>query len=118
MHSLYQAFAESDPGTSAFQQEIQKLQTIEEKVCGIPERLNIGCVCLSTAPIKDSLHGLAVAWKTRYSTQLHEEAKVNPSVSFLNKRILCCFTLNCVVYFIVYIYFIVYLIYFICNLLN
>ena len=84
MHSLYQAFVEGDPGTAAFQQEIEKLQNIEEKVCSIPDSLNIGCICLSTAPIKDSLHGLAVAWKTRYSTQLHEEAKVTYSVCYLD----------------------------------
>lgn len=76
MHTLYQAFVESDPGTSAFKQEVERLQSIEQDVLGIPERLNVGSVCLNTSPIKDSLHGFAVAWKMRYSTQIHEEAKV------------------------------------------
>ncbi|XP_048577711.1 dynein axonemal heavy chain 8 isoform X3 [Nematostella vectensis] len=76
MHALYHSFVESDPGTARFKEEIEKLQAIEEDVLGIPERLGIGSACLNTSPIKDSLHGLSVAWKMRYSTQLHEEAKI------------------------------------------
>lgn len=76
MHALYHSFVESDPGTSKFKEEVENLQRIEENVSGIPNMLTIGSVCLNTSPIKDSLHGFAVAWKLRYSTQLHEEAKV------------------------------------------
>lgn len=76
MHALYHSFVESDPGTSRFRAEVENLQKIEENVHGIPNMLVVGSVCLNTAPIKDSLHGFAVAWKLRYSTQLHEEAKV------------------------------------------
>lgn len=76
MHALYHSFAESDPGTDRFKEEVENLQQIEENVLSIPDRLTIGSVSLNTSPIKDSLHGFAVAWKLRYSTQLHEEAKV------------------------------------------
>ena len=76
MHALYQAFVESDPGTNMFKVEVESLQSIEQDVLGIPDRLNVGSVCLNTSPIKDSLHGFSIAWKTRYSSQLHEEAKV------------------------------------------
>lgn len=76
MHALYQAFVESDPGTNMFKLEVENLQSIEQDVLGIPDRLNVGSVCLNTSPIKDSLHGFSIAWKTRYSSQLHEEAKV------------------------------------------
>lgn len=76
MHALYQAFVESDPGTTMFKLEVERLQSIEQDVLEIPGQLTVGSVCLNTSPIKDSLHGFAVAWKMRYSTQLHEEAKV------------------------------------------
>lgn len=77
MHALYHSFVESDPGTNKFKEEIENLQNIEVNVSSIPDMLKIGSVCLNTSPIKDSLHGFAVAWKLRYSTQLHEEAKVS-----------------------------------------
>lgn len=87
MHALYHSFVESDPGTDRFKEEVENLQRIEENVLSIPDRLTIGSVSLTTSPIKDSLHGFAVAWKLRYSTQLHEEAKVSGCISryFYNK---------------------------------
>ncbi|XP_068697910.1 dynein axonemal heavy chain 8-like [Montipora foliosa] len=76
MHALYQSFVDSDPGTTMFKLEVERLQSIEQDVLEIPNRLTVGSVCLNTSPIKDSLHGFSVAWKMRYSTQLHEEAKI------------------------------------------
>lgn len=76
MHALYQVFVDNDPGTTMFKLEVERLQAIEHDVVEIPDRLMVGSVCLNTSPIKDSLHGFAVAWKMRYSTQLHEEAKI------------------------------------------
>lgn len=76
MHALYQVFVDNDPGTTMFKLEVERLQAIEHDVVEIPDRLMVGSVCLNASPIKDSLHGFAVAWKMRYSTQLHEEAKV------------------------------------------
>ena len=76
MHALYQVFVDNDPGTTMFKLEVERLQNIEHDVLEIPGQLMVGSVCLNTSPIKDSLHGFAVAWKMRYSTQLHEEAKV------------------------------------------
>ena len=76
MHALYQVFVDNDPGTTMFKLEVERLQAIEHDVLEIPDRLMVGSICLNTSPIKDSLHGFAVAWKMRYSTQLHEEAKV------------------------------------------
>ena len=77
MHALYQVFVDNDPGTTMFKLEVERLQNIEHDVLEIPGQLMVGSVCLNTSPIKDSLHGFAVAWKMRYSTQLHEEAKVS-----------------------------------------
>ena len=76
MHALYQVFVDNDPGTTMFKLEVERLQNIEHDVLEIPGQLMVGSICLNTSPIKDSLHGFAVAWKMRYSTQLHEEAKV------------------------------------------
>ncbi len=42
----------------------------------IPVELPIGPVILVTNPVKDALHGFAMAWKTQYASVLHEEAKV------------------------------------------
>ena len=43
---------------------------------GIPDVLPVGSICLNTDPIKNALHGYAMAWKTQYASVLHEEAKV------------------------------------------
>jgi dynein heavy chain len=46
------------------------------QVLNIPQVLPVGPVCLLTDPIKDALHGFAMAWKNQYASVLHEEAKV------------------------------------------
>ena len=76
MHALYQAFVDMEPSAAEFHREVKRLQSIEKEICAIPDLLIIGSVCLNTTPVKDSLHGLAVAWKMKYSTELHEIAKV------------------------------------------
>ena len=76
MHALYQAFVDTDPSTAGFRGEVDRLQSIEKEIYAIPDLLTIGSVSLNTTPVKDSLHGLAVAWKMKYSTELHEIAKV------------------------------------------
>ena len=43
----------------------------------IPDELPVGPIILVTTPIKNALHGFAIAWKTQYASILHEEAKVN-----------------------------------------
>ena len=76
MHALYQAFVDTEPSPSEFRNEVDRLQSIEKDIYAIPDLLTIGSVSLNTTPVKDSLHGLAVAWKKKYSTELHEIAKV------------------------------------------
>ena len=56
--------------------EVERMLKIERKVLDIPVILPVGPVCLHTNPIKDSLHGFAMAWKNQYASVLHEEAKV------------------------------------------
>ena len=56
---------------------------IERKVLDIPVILPVGPICLHTNPIKDSLHGFAMAWKNQYASVLHEEAKVQPPCPIL-----------------------------------
>ncbi|XP_028415382.1 dynein heavy chain 8, axonemal-like isoform X2 [Dendronephthya gigantea] len=77
LHALYQAFVDTEPSTAEFHREVERLQSIEQDIFAIPDLLIIGSVCLNTTPVKDSLHGLAVAWKMKYSTELHEIAKAD-----------------------------------------
>ncbi len=59
-----------------FNHQVERLLKIEKKVLNIPVELPIGPVILVTNPVKDALHGFAMAWKTQYASVLHEEAKV------------------------------------------
>jgi len=40
-------------------------------------KLIVGPIILETSPIKNALHGFALAWKAKYAEVLHEEAKVS-----------------------------------------
>ena len=50
------------------------------KVIAIPNVLPVGPICLHTDPVKDALHGFAMAWKSQYASLLHEDAKVRVKV--------------------------------------
>ena len=50
------------------------------KVIAIPNVLPVGPICLHTDPVKDALHGFAMAWKSQYASLLHEDAKVRVNV--------------------------------------
>lgn len=76
LHGNFAEFMESDPGTVALEREVERMLGVEKKVLAIPERLPVGPVCLHTNPIKDALHGFAMAWKTQFASVLHEDAKV------------------------------------------
>ena len=65
------------PGITAINREVERLLKIEKKVTNIPNVLPVGPVALHTNPIKDALHGFAMAWKNQYASVLHEEAKVS-----------------------------------------
>ena len=53
-----------------------RLLKVEQKVLAIPSHLPVGPIVLLTDPIRNALHGFAMAWKTQYASVLHEEAKV------------------------------------------
>ncbi|KAK6187606.1 hypothetical protein SNE40_005595 [Patella caerulea] len=75
MHGNFSEFINADPGIRAINREVERFLSIEKKVLSIPTVLPVGPVCLYTDPIKDALHGFAMAWKTKFATVLHEEAK-------------------------------------------
>ncbi|KAL4232681.1 hypothetical protein ACF0H5_007369 [Mactra antiquata] len=75
MHGNFKEFLHNDPGMFAIKREVERYLYIEKKVLGIPRSLPVGPVCLQTDPIKDALHGFAMAWKTQFASVLHEEAK-------------------------------------------
>lgn len=72
---LFSEFMKYDPGEQAIKREVERLVKIEEKVNIIPEYLNVGPVCLKTEAVKSSLKSFAFAWKSKYSSVLHELAK-------------------------------------------
>lgn len=76
MHGNFNEFISADPGMLAIKREVERFLYVEKKVLGIPNSLPIGPICLHTDPIKDALHGFAMAWKTKFASVLHEEAKV------------------------------------------
>ena len=63
-------------GIAVINREVERLLKIEQKVTSIPSVLPVGPICLHTNPIRDALHGFAMAWKNQYASVLHEEAKV------------------------------------------
>ena len=73
---LFKAFVEANPGTHAFHREVDRLQKIEQDLLSVPKVLHLGSISLNTIPVKDSLHGFAVAWKVCYAQPLHDSAKV------------------------------------------
>ncbi|XP_041355189.1 dynein gamma chain, flagellar outer arm-like isoform X3 [Gigantopelta aegis] len=75
MHGNFYEFIQADPGIVAIKREVERFLYIEKKVLGIPSVLPIGPICLITDPIKDALHGFSMAWKTKFASVLHEEAK-------------------------------------------
>ena len=64
-------------GIAVINREVERLLNIEKKVTNIPDILPVGSICLHTHPIKDALHGFAMAWKNQYASVLHDEAKVS-----------------------------------------
>lgn len=82
MQGNYEEFIGADPGIFAIKREVERLLYIEKKVLAIPKVLPVGPICLNTDPIKDALHGFAMAWKTKYASVLHEEAKVWTNVRY------------------------------------
>ena len=76
MRGNYADFLRHDPGSAAITREVQRLLNVEQKVKDIPDVLQVACICLNTGPVKNALHGFAMAWKTQYGSILHEEAKV------------------------------------------
>lgn len=76
LHGNFKEFIMGDPGMFNIKKEVERFLYIEKKVLGIPKVLPVGCICLRTDPIKDALHGFAMAWKIQFASVLHEEAKV------------------------------------------
>ncbi|OWF37572.1 Dynein heavy chain 5, axonemal [Mizuhopecten yessoensis] len=75
LHGNFKEFISADPGMFAIKREVERFLYIEKKVLGIPKMLPVGPISLHTDPIKDALHGFAMAWKIKFASVLHEEAK-------------------------------------------
>ncbi|XP_055889445.1 dynein axonemal heavy chain 8-like isoform X4 [Biomphalaria glabrata] len=77
MHGNFNEFISAAPGTIAIKREVERYVSLEKKVLSIPGILPVGPISLFSDPIKDSLHGFSIAWKTKFASVVHEEAKKN-----------------------------------------
>ena len=57
------------------QNELERLVQIEERLNLLPHEIQIGCVCIETVPIINSLRTFVFSWKTQYAKLLHKFAK-------------------------------------------
>ena len=57
------------------QDELERLTQIEERLSILPHDIQIGCVCIETIPIQNSLRTFVFSWKTQYAKLLHRFAK-------------------------------------------
>jgi len=56
---------------------VERFLRVENQIDKAPMKLIVGPIILETSPIKNALHGFALAWKAKYAEVLHEEAKVS-----------------------------------------
>ncbi|CAF3476774.1 unnamed protein product [Rotaria socialis] len=57
------------------QNELQRLSQIEGRLNILPHEIQIGCICVETIPILNSLKTFVFSWKTQYAKLLHRFAK-------------------------------------------
>jgi len=71
----YDAFMKTQPDIEGFSGELKKYMDVEREIRNIPSVHVIGCMCLDSSPLMDSLTSEAVMWKAQYGRNMHEEAK-------------------------------------------
>lgn len=57
------------------QNELERLAQIEKRLNILPHEMQIGCICVETIPIINSLRTFVFSWKTQYAKLLHKFAK-------------------------------------------
>lgn len=57
------------------QSELERLVQIEQRLNLLPHDIQIGCVCIETIPIINSLKTFVSSWKSQYGKLLHKFAK-------------------------------------------
>jgi hypothetical protein len=60
---------------SYLQSELERLVHIEERLNFFPNEIQIGCICIETLPITNSLRTFVFSWKSQYAKLLHKFAK-------------------------------------------
>ena len=71
----YDTFMKTEPDIESFSKELKKYMDVEREIRNIPSVHVIGCMCLDSSPLMDSLISEAVMWKAQYGRNMHEEAK-------------------------------------------
>jgi len=57
------------------QAELERLVQIEQRLNIFPHEIQIGCICIETVPILNSLRTFIFSWKTQYAKLLHKFAR-------------------------------------------
>ncbi|CAF0936921.1 unnamed protein product [Rotaria sordida] len=57
------------------QDQLERLLGIEQRLSILPHEIQIGCICIETIPIINSLKTFVFSWKTQYAKLLHRFAK-------------------------------------------
>lgn len=60
----------------AVRREAERLAVIEQQIVAMTTTVSIGAVCLYVQPVRETLLGLAVAWKNMYTSAMLERAQV------------------------------------------
>jgi hypothetical protein len=69
----YTAFMRTHPSLEAFENELRKYMDLENQIMDLPTMFTVGCICLESSPVKDSLRAEAVAWRSQFTNNLHEQ---------------------------------------------
>lgn len=76
LHSSYKLFLSSKPDIEDCSSHVQNFMELEGKIETIPSIFSVGPLQLSAKPVKNSLKALAVSWKIKFATFIHQQAKV------------------------------------------
>jgi dynein heavy chain len=72
----YAEFMATQSTLDDFEIELKKYVSLDAEITRIPPKHTIGAMSLETAPMKIALKSEAAEWKMQYSTNLHQQAKV------------------------------------------
>ena len=73
--STFRTFAATKPSTSQYEQELGRFLAIEAEIDALQADFSIGALSLSTRKLKQQLKDLASQWRSKFSENLHRQAR-------------------------------------------